>query len=162
MPFGVAWCSYLHISLPYILLFFLSTILWGRLERYYHSHIYMRNGSPGDLAKTNWFFQPEPELRATHVRNHQGKYPMELNICFKPLCREWYSNCFLEITETKFLGRSSNLEFPGRRATRKGESDHKTFMADFFHWNSLPKSFNVERKTERLILGYFKINQQFS
>ena len=41
---------------------------------------------------------------------------------------------FLEITETEFLGRSSNLEFPGRRAMSKGGSGHKTFKADVFHF----------------------------
>lgn len=82
-PLGLLDAPYLHVSLPYILLFFLSTILEGRLKRDYHSHIYRRNGSPGDLAKMKMFSQPEPALRGSH-ENHREKHLTELHYVSNP------------------------------------------------------------------------------
>lgn len=50
------------------------------------------------------------------------KASYELNICVKPLCREWCSNYFLQITEIPISGQELQPGFPGRSTTRKGKS----------------------------------------
>lgn len=91
-----------------------------------------------------------------------SKASYELNICVKPLCRvmfklfpanNWNPNIWAGAPTWNFLG---GVQPERGKATRK-HSWQISFTEILFLI-----SFDVERKTECLILGYFEMNQLFT